>query len=294
MPYQPRATLDNPYGPQVTFRTEDVLPPSALYLSMDDTVVLLLQTNTAGSVVTAILRLLTPQGEVKIESYPSPPLQALGAYNYITVPPAECYLLSLLVLVNMAQQGSIWCQCFVIRGQFSPPYSTTPPYGGMLIVQGYLNDYGALSWPNSPIIEPGTGAGSMRNIRLTAAPGTSWVMRVPSLTRWEIITVSSQLNTSAATQQREMSLITLDQSGNPMCRFPMNFLQGPSVAISYFFYNSAAQLETGAGWATAPIPSGLTLDSNWQLQSSVAGLDVADAWSFVAVNVREWVGIATP
>lgn len=295
MPYAPRATLDNPYGPQVTFRTEDVLPPSALYLSQDDTVVLLFQTNIAGSSATANVRLLTPQGDVKVEAYTIYGLQALGHDNNLVIPPLECYLLSMMVTVATADQGSVWCQAWVIRGQFPAPYFAPPTFGGMLIVQGYVDNYSYLSWPNSPVIEAGTGAGRMRNIPVANTTGANWTVRVPSLTRWEVISVQMNFVTSVAAGNRAMSLLVFDENNNSLMRYPSTYLQPGNQPAAYYFYDSAAQASVTPliVWVTAPLPSGLILDNNWQIQSRVVNLDAADAFTFINLHVREWVGIGS-
>lgn len=294
MPYQPRATLDNPYGPQVTFRTEDVLPPSALYLSADDTLVLLFQTNTAGSLPVAYARLLMPDGEIRIQQFQSPPLQALPTYNFLTISPTECYLLSMMVNANLAQQGSVWCQCWAIRGTFTPPYTPPPPYGGMLVLQGYLDDFGFLAWPNSPIVEPGTGAGRMRSIRIANVTGVNFKFTVPSLTRWEILSCQMVLTTTAAGANRIVELVTFDQTNTEVCGYPCTQTTAPSTTFLYFFFQGAAQSQTLPTLNTAPLPSGLMLDSAWSLQSNVTNLAAGDTITNLTLHVREWVGIGTP
>jgi hypothetical protein len=294
VPSAPRATLNNPYGPEVTFRTEDVLPPSSLYLSLDDTPVFLFQTNTTNTYATIFLRVLMPDGTVRVDRYDAGPFQPLPAYNFLTCTPAECYLMSCNITGNLGSGGSLWCQGFVIRGTFNPPYSAAPPYGGMVIVQGYLDDFGFLSWPNSPVVEPGTGAGRMRAIYTPNVTGANFKFTVPSLTRWEIVSCQCVLHASAAGAARIMELVTFDPHGVSVCGYPSGTTTPPSGTLIYWFYQGAAEIQAEPTFITTPLPVGLTLDSGWSLQSNVITLDVGDQITNLALHVKEWVGIGSP
>ena|SRR5262252_2555306 len=292
MPYSPRFTGQNPYGPEVTFRTEDVLPPSAAYVSMDDTPVAYIIASAGYLSFTLALRMLLPEGTIKVDEYESvnsPP--GSGLYN-IVVPPVEGYILSSFISLNATLDGSAWCTFALYKGSVSLPLVSLPPNAGMVISQGYVDAWSWLSYPLSPIIEGGMGSGRMRHLMATPLPGNNWKIQASSIQRWEIVAVQSRLTTSAAAANRQMSLEVFDRLGNPVVRFPTNFTQAASLTYGYYFYNSAAHIQTNAIWITAPIPQGLYLDCGMSLQSVVFNLDAGDSWSFVDVLAREWMGVS--
>lgn len=292
MPYKLRASLDNPYGPQVTFRTEDVLPPSAVYVSMQDTIVAQFQTNIGVSSLQLTLRLLLPDGTMQTETYYATQSTLHPIFWYVVIPPVEAYLLSGVAYGGLLGSGSAWCWCKVFRGDVPQPIISFPADGGLLLMQGYVNNQNHLAWPNSPIVEAGTGAGLMRSIALVAPTGTNWTQRVPTLTRWEILSVAFKLTTSAAAGNRQISLIVLDANGTGEMRFPVAFTQAPNLAYSYYFFSGAGNSQNAGPpvWNTAPIATPLLLDGSWSLQSSVQGLDAADSWTSPTMMVREWCG----
>jgi hypothetical protein len=291
MPGVLRAPLTNPYGPQVTFRTEDVLPPSAFYLSMDDTLIGHFITSASGLTFTLTVRMLLADGELKVETYDTTPTP-FNPNNYdVIVPPVEGYVLSCMVQLNGTIDGSAWGIVAVFSGTATQPIVVFPPVTGMVLVQGYLDEWTWLSWPNSPLVEAGVGAGRIRRIAPGLSPGTNWTVQTSSTQRWEILTVDSLLTTSAAAGNRQMSLVLFDRLGNALCRFPTNFTQAASLGYSYYFYNNATHIQTNTTWITAPFPTGIYLDPGMSVRSAVLNLDAGDQWSNVNVVVREWMGV---
>jgi len=291
VPYAPRATGQNPYGPQVTFRTEDVLPPAAFYLSMDDTLLAQFLTSATGLSFTLTVRMLLADGTLIVDNYQTTPSPFNGAIYYAVLPPVEGYVLSCMVQNNTNIDGSSWCTVVAFRGTVHLPVVVFPPVSGIVLVQGYVDEFSYLSWPNSPLVEAGEGAGRMRNIQPTLAAGANWIAKTTSAQRWEVISVQCRLTTSAAVPARQVTLIPFDALGNSVLRIPCNFTQAASTTLAYDFYNSAAHIQTNTIWVTAPFPQGLMLDPGMSIQSAVNNLDAGDTWSFVSVLVREWMGV---
>jgi hypothetical protein len=291
MPVPPRATGDNPYGPQVTFRTEDVLPPTAFYLSMDDTLLAQFLTNDLGLTFTLTVRMLLADGTLMVDNYQTTPSPFNGTIYYAIVPPVEGYVLSCMVQSNTNAESSCWCNVIAFRGTITLPAVVFPPVAGIVIVQGYVDEFSYLSWPQSPLTEAGVGAGHMRNIMLTPAAGSNWKLQSSMPLRWEVIALQCTLTTSAAVANRQMSVVVFDRLNNPIVRIPTNFTQAAGLAYSYYFYNGATHLQTNTTWITAPFPQGVFLDNGMYLQSRVVNLDAGDVWSLVNVLVREWMGV---
>lgn len=286
----PRATLENPYGPAVTFRTEDVLPPSALYISMTDTFVALFSVSLPNTAFTLSVRILMPDGTIQNETYVST-TPVNPQVPVIVLPPVEGYLLSCVVVRNDVQNCSAFCNMSLYRGAAQTPLISLPPNAGMTVAAGYVSELGPLTWPNSPVIEPGTGAGYMRSITPTTTTGQNWSVTATSNQRLEIVAVQATLTTSAVVANRQMSLVWFDQPGASICRFPVGAPAVASSVVSYYFYVGASLAAPFSSWITAPIPNGLMLDPGMSLQTRVQSLDAGDSWSFCSLGVREWMGI---
>lgn len=258
---------------------------------MDDTLLAQFLTSGTGLTFTVTVRMLLADGTLKVDNYQSFPSIFNPTIYYAIIPPVEGYVLSTMMQLGGTLDGSCFATLTVYRGTITPPIAVFPPVAGMVLMQGYLDQWTYLSWPGSILIEAGDGAGRMRNIMPTLANGTNWTAKTTSAQRWEVIAVQATLTTSAVVVNRQMSLVLWDRLGNSICRFPCNFTQAASLAYNYYFYNGAAHVQTGANWITAPIPTGIQLDPGMYVQSRVLNLDAGDAWSGVNVLVKEWMGV---
>lgn len=268
-----------------------MLPPTAFYLSMDDTLLAQFLTSGTGLTFTITVRMLLADGTLKVDNYQSFPSVFNPQIYYCIIPPVEGYVLSSMLQGGGTLDGSCFATLIVYRGTITPPIAVFPPVAGMVLIQGYLDSWTYLSWPQSPLIEAGEGAGRMRNMMLTPAAGTNWTLKPTSAQRWEVQTVQFAFNTSAAAGNRQVSLLLFDRLGNAVVRIPANFTQAASLGYSYYFYNTAAHLQTAATWITAPFPLGINLENGMSLQSSVAGLQAGDSWASVSILVTEWMGV---
>jgi len=258
---------------------------------MDDTIVVQFLADARPTAGTVTIRMLLPDGTIKIDAYQVTASTINNFYSFAVIPPVEGYLLSCIVQLTSVNDGSVWCLMAAFKGSVQLPIISFPPVSGMLIVQGYVDQWSWLSWPNSPAIEAGTGAGRMRNISLTPAAGANWSAVATSQQRWEVLSVQARLTTSAAAGTRELFIMFMDRFGTTFLRVPTNFTQGPSLAYFYEFYDGAAHLQTYGTFITAPFPQGVMLDPEMSISSFVAAMDAGDTWASVNVLVREWMGV---
>jgi len=258
---------------------------------MEDTLVVQFIGNAGPMTGTATVRMLLADGTIKVDYYTVLPSVINNFYSYAVIPPVEGYLLSCIVELNNAIDGSVWCTMTAFKGTVPQPIVSLPPVSGMLVVQGYVDEWTWLAWPNSPAVEAGMGAGRVRNITPATSNGVNWIVKTTSAQRWEVLYVEAWLTTSAAATPRQFSLITLDRLGNGLMRWPTNFTQAASLTYRYYFSNGAAHLNTGNNWITAPLSTGILLDPGMSMGASTGNLDAGDAWSFVSVTVLEWMGV---
>lgn len=285
MPYAPRATLDNPYGPQITFRTEDVLPPTAYYISPEDQVTVWLITDVLALTVFIQLRMLMPTGEIKLIPYQFTPQSTYTWYAAYEVPPWEGYLLGAMCWSSNPQRGQCFVSAQVMR--------STPPNllrAGIVLLQGYISTINILSYPTSPLEAPFSGRGAWLNNTQTTVTGVQLYYQSPPNTLWKLYSLQFTLNTSAAAGNRIVTIIQDDVSGIQTGVWPYPYTQAPSSTVLYTFAPGCSSSQQGQ-YVTIGAPTEVFIPAQSSLRTFVVGLDAADTFTAIAARFEEWMGI---
>lgn len=284
MPYQPRASFENPYGPQIAFRTEDVLPPSAYYVAPDDSIVCGALTDVAGVSINMLIRLLTPQGEVKLMPYTfsQPTLNAYGPV--FEVPPVEGYLLGVLIWAVEPDRGRCYVTVSVVRG--IPPNLMS---AGLVLLQGYVNTSCVLSYPTSPLEPALSGKGALISLSANPGLGQEFTFACPSFVRWRIISAFARLQTDAVVASREVHYVVSTNTGLTLGAFASGLKQSANTLLGYAFAPGGGVV---ASDYTSVItgPAQLELSQGFQFSSFTPLMDAGDQYTSVGVLVEEWLG----
>ena len=285
MPYQPRATLDNPYGPQVAFRTLDVLPPAAYYVGLDDQFVFHVYTDYAPVTFTFVARLLRPEGVITVERYElanvaAGPQQLTGNLSGV-----EGYVLSLSAAAPNVPLGAAYITVTLMRAPYLTSGLTTA-----LLMAGYASDKFVLSYPTTTPRGPVEGPGHLMTVTTTAAAGAEWVIGVPLYARWQALISWSVLTASSAGTARQVNFVVLDRNSANVGVLPAPATQQPGTQMTYGINpGGAAVATTDAQSIGASAP--LVFDAGGKLSSFTLNLQPGDQWSNVALQVQEWVGV---
>lgn len=284
MPYAPRATLDNPYGPQVTFRTEDVLPPSAYYISPEDQVTVWVMTDKLAQTIFLQLRMLMPTGEIKLIPYQfAPPTTNTWSPVY-ELPPWEGYLLGAMCWSSAPQRGQCYVSVQVMRS--APPNLQR---AGAVLLQGYISNLSVLSYPTSQLEACFSGRGAFLTITQPNQTGVNLDIVVPLYVMWRVYSLQFTLVTSAAAGNRVVNVQLHDSNNQSTGVWQAGIVQAPSSALAYTFAPGSANTTVGP-YATIGGPTEVYLGAQGSLQTFVQGLDAGDAFSSIAMGVEEWVG----
>lgn len=285
MPYAPRATFDNPYGPQVTFRTEDVLPPVAYYISPEDQVTVWTITDTLAQTLYLQIRMLMPTGEIKLIPYQFVP-QVTRSWNVVfEVPPWEGYLLGAICWSSNPQRG----QCFIsVQLMRSAPPSLIQ--AGIVLMQGYTNNLNVLSYPTSPLEGTFSGHGAFLTITKPPQTGTQVSFPVPQNTRWRLYSLTFNFSTSAVVGNRLVSMTQFDSSSVQLGVWPAGFVQPASTTYVYTFAPGGVNNAVGP-YVTIGAPTEVTIPAQSSLQTFVENLDAGDQFFNIAAEVEEWLGV---
>lgn len=284
MPTPPRATFDNPYGPTVTFRTEDVLPPSAYYVTADDQIVIASITDMPGIDMFITLRFLTPGGDVKISAYHFP-VTVVGSFaNAGVISGVEGYIIGATVAALYPGLGRCYGQLKVVTGSVPAGSPATA-----ILLQGYTSESAFMCYPPVLIQPMYTGPGFFSTITQSPAVGANFSFTVPNAARWRVESVEADYVTDATAGTRLPVLALRDVSNNRIADIPAVAPVNPGSHIAISWARGFPFASAGA-YTTAPLPQDLTLTAGSQILGLLAAGGPADQWQNVSVTKEEWVG----
>lgn len=284
MPYQPRATLDNPYGPQITFRTEDVLPPTAVYLSPEDSVVVWVMTDVAVVTIYLQLRVLMPTGEIKLIPYNFNPQFTYDWYPAFIVPPIEGYLLGAVCWAQNPQRGQCYVSVQLMRS--APPDLKA---AGEVLLQGYINYLSVLSYPGSQIESTFSGRGAFLTITQPNQTGANLFFGAPQNTLYRFYVLNFSLITSAVAGNRTVLFILKDINNLQLGFWVANYLQPPTSTVYYSFCCGGAEV-AASPFVTVQGPTELFIPPQSSLTTYINGMSATDQLQGIAAQVEEWMG----
>lgn len=286
MPYQPRATFDNPYGPQVTFRTEDVLPPTAYYMGASDYVRVVAITNVAPVTITLEIRFLTPQGEIKQMPYTQILNTNGGLAVVLTSTPIEGYILGAIAFAQSPGIGQCFAYIDIVRGTGAAIQGT-----GQILMQGYIAALSQLNYPPTTLNPQFGGPGTVNTIT-APNPGASFPFRfvVPANTRWNVRSIQAGMNTDAAAGNRVALLIISDPNSNQLAQIPAGAVVAASTSTQCTWAPSFSP-QLVSTYALGGLPAPLVLPAGYGVAGYIAGADPGDFWTGPTLSKEEWVGI---
>jgi hypothetical protein len=284
VPYQPRATFDNPYGPQVAFRTLDVLPPAAYYVAMDDQVVLDVYTDHANASFQLVVRVLNPQGSIQVETVTLNNFQAGLVTLTGNLTGMEGYLLSACLSAPGLAAGEAYCRVRLVRNPLLSTSVTTA-----MLIAGYVSDKYLQSYPGTPTRGPLEGPGKITTVSAAPAAGADWTVTCPIGERWKVLGAFFYLVTSATVATRVPVLRNFDASGHTTAFYGPPSGQAASLTVQYAFTPG------GAGVSDPPFmniggPVELWIENGGQFGTFTENLQPADQFTYVNVQVERWIG----
>lgn len=286
MPVPAVATGANPYGPQISFRTESVLPPAAVYVGPDDALLLDARCPSITAPLHLTLRRLNPDGEISSDQYDLKVGTSGAAEQTFTIPPAEGYILSAHCRTDAAERGQLFVKLHARRN-----VGGTDQALGHLFFQGYISTDDHLGYPQSPTQSSLDGRGWLHAIPAQiSGPGVPVIWTVPQGLRWLVRVVTAQLTTDSLVYTRNIVMQLNDASGTQFAVFPSNYGQPASTTATYT-WGEGLQMATQQGFVSAPLVSDLLLSPNWQVAlGSVPIIDADDQWASGTIMVEEYVG----
>jgi hypothetical protein len=279
---QPAPIISKP--PSVAFETARVAPPSPLYVTPEDTLLVRHIAFITGIILQLQFRILRADGQVITSQFDlQTPIERTVTPTFFNLP--EGYLLSSTVSSPYValQPGMIFAQIVLTRGtRFSV-------FAAQQLASGYVTFLRAISWPTGPQNTSAEGPGNIRSITGTnPAAGAEISETVPTNARWKLLAMTYSLVTSAAVATRT-ALLSVDDGGNVLTILPPAATQAASLSFRYNVGNLGIAVATDPAQIQVPISNNILLLPNWRLRTATTGLQAGDDYAAPQLYVEEWV-----
>jgi hypothetical protein len=288
LPLQPGEFTNQSQPSVVSFKLQDLSPPSNLYIRQDE----FLQVqfwSTAGTAIVYTLgfRILLADGSVVVgqKQFTNIPVSATAVFP-VDIP--EGYLLGLIILgdTSLLKRGQTFVSVLINRGG---------QVGGVPevnLVQDYVSDHNRVTWPYGRTITSTEGPGWLHTVTVgNPAAGADWTFTVPNAVRWRINSIAAVLTTSATVASRLPQLTVQDVGALTTYKAAANSL----ITASLVTLVAAAPASIGSSVAVPPAqavliptPSDFIVEAGWIIQTNTVALQAGDQWSSININVEEW------
>jgi hypothetical protein len=272
-------------APEVRFQLTNIAPPTALYVSPADFLVVSTMGVPGGTTLGVMGRLLRPNGEVvpfRQSIIPSTNRTLVSR----TVELTEGYLIGLTIQDDQSQyrRGQCYVYAQLHRARVGPG---EPAYS---LCQGYVYRGSPLGWPAGRQEDCYSGRGNLRSITgADPAAGAEVSETVIANVTWRLISVHTRLVSSATVATRMVTLV-IDDGVEPLIRIP-----GPvsQVANESWRYTWAAlgqvASDTPSGVVMSLLPPDLYLTSGYRIRTVTSSLQAGDNFDAPQLLVEEWL-----
>ncbi len=267
------------HAPLINYATKNVQPPSALYVTVNDSIVV--QAAALGlTIVQQIeLRYLLPDGSIQVqEEFMTPGANRTLASKAFRI--TEGFLLSASVFPAIGAQG---------RGLVFVTMALRRSGGGLqpndfTLATGYTSVTAPLIWPGGRYEFSQSAPGWIQTDTVTnPAAGADWTFIVPANDRIRPMGIVAALTTSAAVATRQVKFI-MDSGVANISMTPAAASQAASLTQIYSFGPGAPNVGVFGTFVQTGIPSGIWLPPGNRIRVVTDNLQVADQWSAISIH----------
>jgi hypothetical protein len=273
------------YGPQLRLQPQGATPPTAAYISGDNQIGFFTAAITGVYTLTALARILLPDGTVSLNQYsfliPATRTATLTQWNL-----PEGFLLTLAVYANVeSQKRQVFCQVNLLQTGQNPPMMTS------VLCAGYLSPTVPISFPVGVNQNNIDCYGNMRASPTTIpGPGSNISEQCPANTRWRITSLTFDLTTSAAVANRDVYVQIVEGPVLYFSGLANTTTQAASLTWHYEIAAGMAQVTSVTqGYVSAPLPTWVFMRSTAFLQTNIHGLQAGDVIANGAYQFEEWL-----
>jgi len=256
-----------PWGPG--WEEGKVQPPSGLFISRDDQLVVVIYNAAAGITVDVRARILLPNGEVAPQVWSFTPTSARARFVQI-IEGVEGYLVGLSAAIGSGspRRGQTFVQVSLGRGPASSP----------IVLQTLVSDYAtpdaAIGWPGGLVRQSVEGPGVLRSVL-----GTD---------RAAGVEISEPLVASGAAANRRVHLI-VDDATTTLFELAAADLVIAGQTRNFNFIADSFARATQDNEIYVPLPVDVVLFQGWRVRTATTALDAGDNWGPPQLLVEEWI-----
>jgi hypothetical protein len=269
------------------FRRFKVIPPSALYITVDDIFQVNVWVGSSVQTVVVSARILTPAGEIQrlVQQYSSEPVAPAGQ-NLHVIQGMEGFLLSLEVDAGSSNVNTCFVRVVLQKGQGSSDIQT-----GLLLCQGYVSQYDSICFPTSVPQRSLDGRGGNVNFTVAnPAAGADWTTTVTNGLMWKPVSISALFTASGAAANRFPVLEFADITAKIFFAVPVNAAIIAGQAIQCSWYPGANPVNVN-NFQTMALPIDGRVGANMRIKTVTTAIDAGDAWTNIRMLLEQWVGI---
>lgn len=269
-----------------TWTLKGVEPPSPIYVTRDDTLVMEVWNSLANLQVTCSYRFLDAlTGQVIVGPLIAFPGATRALQNFSTTL-GEGFLLA--VQVGHPNVGPRRGQTFVVVAlERGFPNSS---FGSTTLIADYLTENVPLGWPGARQESSIEGPGFIRNIVVAnPAAGADIVNTVPANARWRPIAFQYALTTSATVATRTSQVVLADNLGNAFFQNTQGATQAASLTVVYNWSTLTNITPVVLGQTLNTFPPGVFLEAGWQINTVTNAIQAGDQYSGIRLQVEEWI-----
>lgn len=268
----------------VHFRTRQVQPPAALYVTADDGLYCLVSNIQPGLVLNLTATVLLPDGRVQPNSW-SMAAPSTGAQTPYLFPLAESFLLNVSVQpASGVRYGQTWIFVAIRRGGLSSGINL------QTLISDSLSSFGGPTWPGSQLRHSVSDPGLILTQYTASNPaGQQFAFVVPNYARVKMRSVLFHYTAGAGVGNRNPTLAMYDASANAIYfeELETAVTASQTVILSWGLILGYAQTLTATLNAVRSLPD-IVMMPGFTMILNAVNIFPADAFSGINLSWEQW------
>ncbi len=279
-----QAAAAPPGPPSLTFATKNIQPPTEFWVTPDDYLLVGITNGLTGVVVQIQCRIWTPEGILSVPAQAITP-PADRVLRFTAIPLYYGFLYSAVAFPSgstLPARGQTYVSLQIVRTPNQTLSAVLP------MAANYVQANGPVQWPYSQNAGATAGTGAVISIAVTTpAPGADWIQTVPTGARWQIVATTAVLTTAAGGVNRFVIMVTYDNAGNIVGRYPSSIGLAPAATFGLTFASGYGLSIVGDIFVDSGYPTAMTLEAGWQIGSVTRIIQAGDQWSSIRMLIYE-------
>jgi hypothetical protein len=271
----------------VKFLLENIQPPAAHYIALNDKIRIALYCVQTGGTVTIRARILRPDGQITVFE------QIIGCTNspnglFSDFQLMEGFLLSVTAQLSNGNNNVVppFVMVALARGVSGSPQDVE------VLLSDYVTVKGAITWSGGSSRRPYDGPGWNQQFTVGAPlAGQNWTTTITAGLRFSIVCIKSTLVTSAVVANR-IPRLQLTSNGTLVYEAEAPAAHVASTTVVYEWATGVVASTSAGGRVTMPLPIGFIGHNPDTIAVATTAIDAGDQWSSTTIVANVTYDIA--